>query len=257
MRAMIALVVCVASRGGFVMRWCVLFVCVVVSLGSFVSAAAPPVEKYTYRKIHDPNGTGKFYMDREIALVMGHQGADWLERPEREQEERTDKILAALGLKPGMVVADLGAGSGYYTFPIAQKVGAKGKVYAVDVQKEMLAIITRKIKAKKVTNVETVLGTATDPKLPEGKIDLILMVDVYHEFSHPYEMTEAMIKALKVGGQLVFVEFKLEDEQVLIKLVHKMAEKQVKKEMAIHPLKHVKTLDSLPWQHVIFFEKLK
>jgi ubiquinone/menaquinone biosynthesis C-methylase UbiE len=186
---------------------------------------------------------------------MGHQGADWLDRKEREQEERTDKVLAALPLKPGMVVADLGAGSGYYTFPMAQEVGPKGKVYAVDVQKEMLAIIRRKTKAKKVTNVEPVLGTATDPKLPKGKVDLILMVDVYHEFSHPYEMTVALLDALKVGGQLVFVEFKLEDENVPIKLVHKMSEKQVKKEMAIHPLKHVRTVGDLPWQHVIFFSK--
>src|SRR5262249_44110464 len=155
------------------------------------------------------DGIGKFYMNREIAQVMGHEAADWLERPKRQQEEHTDKVLAALPLKPGMVVVDLGAGSGYYTFPMAEKVGAKGQVYAVDVQKEMLTIIKRKMKSKKVTNVEPVLGTVTDPKLPQGKVDLILMVDVYHEFSHPYEMTEAMIRSLKPGGQLVFVEFKL------------------------------------------------
>src|SRR5262245_41560109 len=237
------------------MRWHLLFVCVVVSLAGFVSAAAPPVLKYEYRREHDPDGIGKFYMDREIAQVMGHQAADWLERPKRQQEERTDKILAALPLKPGMAVADVGAGSGYYTFPMAEKVGAKGKVYAVDVQKEMLDIIKRRMKARKVANVEPVLGTETDPKLPDGKVDLILMVDVYHEFSHPYEMTEAMIRSLRPGGLLVFVEYKLEDKDVPIKLVHKMSVAQVKKEMAIHPLRHVKTLDTLPWQHVIFFEK--
>jgi precorrin-6B methylase 2 len=237
------------------MRRHVFFVSVILLLGGFVSAAAPPVPKYEYRKEHDPDGIGKFYMGREIAWVMGYQAADWLERPERDREEHTTKLLKALPLKPGMVVADVGAGSGYYTFPMAEKVGAKGKVLAVDVQKEMLTIIKRKMKSKKITNVEPIQGTETDPKLPAGKVDLILMVDVYHEFSHPYEMAEAMIKALKPGGLLVFVEYRLEDEKVPIKLVHKMSIKQVKKEMAIHPVKHVKTVDTLPWQHVIFFEK--
>jgi ubiquinone/menaquinone biosynthesis C-methylase UbiE len=238
------------------MRRHFLFVSVVLLLGGFVSAAAPPVPKYEYRKEHDPDGIGKFYLGREIAWVMGHQAADWLERPKRVEEERTDTLLKILPLKAGMVVADVGAGSGYFTFPMAEKVGAKGKVLAVDVQKEMLDIIKRKMKSKKVTNVEPVLGTLTDPKLPAGKVDLILMVDVYHEFSHPYEMTEAMVKALKPGGQLVFVEYRLEDENVPIKLVHKMTEKQVKKEMAIHPqMKHAKTVGTLPWQHVIIFEK--
>lgn len=229
---------------------------VLLCAGSLL-AIAPPVPKYEYRKEHDPDGIGKFYMGREIAWVMGHQGADWLDRPERVKEEHTDKMLKLLPLKPGMVVADLGAGTGYFSFPMAEKVGPKGKVLAVDIQKEMLDIIRRRMKAKKVTNIEPVLGTITDPKLPAGKVDLILMVDVYHEFSHPYEMTVAMIKALKVGGLLVFVEYRLEDPNVPIKLVHKMSQKQVKKEMAIHPLKHVKTHDTLPWQHVIVFEKTK
>jgi ubiquinone/menaquinone biosynthesis C-methylase UbiE len=218
-------------------------------------AAAPPPVKYTYRKVHDPDGIGKFFMGREIAWVMGYQGAEWLDRPEREKEERTDKLLKALPLKPGMVVADLGAGSGYYTFPIADKVGPKGKVYAVDIQKEMLDIINRRMKAREVTNIVPVRGTISDPKLPEGKVDLILMVDVYHEFSHPYEMTVAMVKALKPGGLLVFVEYRMEDPAVPIKLVHKMSQKQVIQEMRPHPVKHVKTLDMLPWQHVMLFKK--
>jgi ubiquinone/menaquinone biosynthesis C-methylase UbiE len=128
-------------------------------------------------------------------------------------------------------------------------------VLAVDVQKEMLAIIKKRMKAKKIANVETILGTNTDPKLPAGKVDLILMVDVYHEFSHPYEMSEAMVKALKPGGLLVFVEYRLEDPKVPILLTHKMSQKQVKREMALFPVKHVKTLDGLPWQHIILFEK--
>ncbi len=218
-------------------------------------AAAPPTPRYEYRREHDPNGLGKFYMGREIAWYMSHEGASWLERPERLQEERTDKLLQALPVKPGMTIADIGAGSGYYTFPLAKKVGPGGKVLAVDIQKEMLAIIRRRMTAGKVSNVEPVLGTATDPKLPEGKVDLILLVDVYHEFSHPYEMTEAMVKALKPKGLVVFVEYRLEDPNVPIKLVHKMSQKQVIKEMAPHRLRHVKTLDFLPWQHVILFEK--
>jgi ubiquinone/menaquinone biosynthesis C-methylase UbiE len=235
-------------------RWR-LAVVLILAATAALNAAGPPVPKYEYRAAHDPDGIGKFYMGREIAWVMGHQAADWLDRPERVKEERTDKLLKMLPLKPGMVVADVGAGSGYFSFSMAEKVGPKGKVLAVDIQKEMLTIIRKRMKAKKVTNVEPVLGTITDPKLPAGKVDLILMVDVYHEFSHPCEMTEAMVKALKVGGKLVFVEYRLEDPNVPIKLVHKMTEKQVKKEMAIHPLRHVKTLDGLPWQHVIIFEK--
>lgn len=218
-------------------------------------AAGPPVIRYTYRRVHDPNGIGKFYMGREIAYVMGHQAADWLDRPERVKEERTDQLLKLLPLKPGMVVADVGAGSGYFSFPMAEKVGPKGKVLAVDIQKEMLTLIRRRMTARKVKNIEPILGTKTDPKLPEGEVDLILMVDVYHEFSHPYEMTEAMVKALRPGGLLIFVEYRLEDPDVPIKWVHKMSEKQVKTEMEPHPLRHVKTIDSLPWQHVILFEK--
>jgi ubiquinone/menaquinone biosynthesis C-methylase UbiE len=203
----------------------------------------------------EPGGSGKFYMDREIAFVMGHLGAGWLERPEREKEEEPKKLLKVLDLKPGMVVADIGAGSGYYSFRLSEKVGAKGKVLAVDIQKEMLDIIRKRMKNDKVENVEPVLGTETDPKLPADGVDLILMVDVYHEFTFPYEMTEAMIKALKPSGRMAFVEFRREDEKVPILLAHKMTEKQVLAEMALHPVKHVKTIESLPWQHVIMFEK--
>jgi ubiquinone/menaquinone biosynthesis C-methylase UbiE len=214
---------------------------------------APP--RYEYRKLHDPNGTGKFYMGREIALVMGHQGADWLDRPEREQEEAPSKLHELLKLRPGDVVADIGAGSGYHTLRIAKLVGPDGKVYAVDIQPEMLALIRKRAKARGLRNVELIQGTETDPKLPAESTDLILLVDVYHEFSHPYEMTEALIRALKPKGRMVFVEFRMEDENVPIKLVHKMSQKQVLKEMAPHPLRWVGTLDTLPWQHVIVFEK--
>ena len=220
-----------------------------------VAPAEPP--RYEFRREHDPNGTGKFYLGREIAQVMGHQAAGWLERPEREQEEQPAKLIETLKFKAGEVVADVGAGSGYLTFRLAERVGPTGKVLAVDIQPEMLALIRQRMKQRGVTNVEPVLGTVSDPKLPAGGVDTIIMVDVYHEFSHPYEMAEAMVKALKVGGRLVFVEYRLEDEAVPIKLVHKMSEAQVKKEMAPFPLRHVKTSDVLPWQHIIVFEKVE
>jgi precorrin-6B methylase 2 len=215
----------------------------------------PPTLRYEYRREHDPDGIGKFYLGREIAYVMGHQAADWLERPTREKEERSSLLLKSLAFKPGQVVADIGAGSGYFTFPIAREVGATGKVYAVDIQPEMLDLIRKRMRERKVTNVVPVLATETDTKIPKESIDLMLLVDVYHEFSHPYEMTCAMVSALKPGGQLVFVEYRLEDPDVPIKLVHKMSQRQVLKEMEPHPLRHVRTLNVLPWQHIIVFEK--
>lgn len=211
--------------------------------------------RYEIRKKHDPDGIGKFYMGREIAQVMGYQAAEWLERPEREKEEQTRKLFESLELKEGETVADIGAGSGYYTFSMAQRVGAKGKVYAVDIQPQMLDIIRKRMKVARVSNVVPTRGTETDPKLPENAIDTILLVDVYHEFSYPFEMTEAMVKSLKPTGRIIFVEFKMEDANVPIKLVHKMSEKQVIREMEPHPLKWLKTVGTLPWQHVIVFEK--
>ncbi|MHB1422298.1 MAG: class I SAM-dependent methyltransferase [Gemmataceae bacterium] len=226
-----------------------------LTLFALTLCAEPPASRYKMGTPTDPGGSGKFYMDREISMVMGHEGAGWLERPERAKEEQPKKLLKMLEVKAGMLVADIGAGSGYYSFRLAEKVGAKGKVLAVDIQKEMLDIIRTRMKRNKVENIEPVLGTETDPKLPAGGVDLILMVDVYHEFAFPYEMTQALTKALKTGGRLVFVEFRREDENVPILLAHKMTEKQVRAEMEPHPLKHVKTLESLPWQHVIIFEK--
>ena len=212
--------------------------------------------KYETRADHDPNGTGKFYMGREIAQVMGYLGAGWLDRPERMKEEEPAKLVKALDVKPGMVVADVGAGSGYHTFLLSPLVGEKGQVIAEDIEQRMLNLIDHRAKERKVTNVRTVKGTEKDPKLPANGVDLILMVDVYHEFSHPFEMAEKMVDALKPGGRLVFVEFRLEDESVPIKLVHKMSERQVLKEMGVFPeLEHTKTVGTLPWQHVIIFTK--
>ncbi len=230
---------------------------IALSLCALALHAEPPRarERYKTGTPIDPGGSGKFYMGREISQVMGHQGAGWLERPERVKEEQPSKLLKMLEVKSGMIVADIGAGSGYHSFRLAKAVGAKGKVLAVDIQKEMLDIIRKRIKANKVKNIEAILGTETDPKLPAGEVDLILMVDVYHEFTHPYEMMQALAKALKPSGRMVFVEFRREDEKVPILLAHRMTVKQVLAEMAPHPLKHAKTIESLPWQHVIIFEK--
>ena len=223
-------------------------------------AADPPKKRqpptYEERANHNPDGIGKFYMGREIAMVMGYGGAGWLERPERIKEEEPAKLLEALAVKPGMVVADVGAGSGYHVFRLAPVVGEKGKVIASDIQPQMLGLIREKAKRLNVTNIETVQGNDADPKLPRAGVDLILMVDVYHEFAKPFEMIEKMVDALKPGGRLVFVEFKLEDEKVPIKLLHKMSERQVLKEMEPFPeMTHTKTVKTFAWQHVIIFSK--
>ena len=217
----------------------------------------PKKELYETRKEHDPYGSGKFYLGREIAQVMGYQGAGWLERPEREKEERVSKLMPALEIKEGQVVVDLGAGSGFHTMKLSKLVGPEGKVYAVDIQPEMLDIIGKRVRKDNIKNVILVHNTEKDPKLPESKIDMILMVDVYHELSYPYEVTTELVKALKPGGRLVFVEFRLEDKKVPILDVHRMSIRQVMKEMEPHALKHSKTLDHLPWQHVIIFEKVE
>jgi SAM-dependent methyltransferase len=233
---------------------------IVVSLGSSLIGQSPITDKptvprYEHHEKHDPNGIGKFYFGREIAHVMGHQGADWLERPERQREERPDLLLDSLKLRPGDVAADIGAGTGYYSWRLAKAVGEKGRVYAVEIQQEMLDLLARKLGDRGVTNVTGVLGTITDPKLSAGSVDLILMVDVYHEFSHPYEMMESICRALKPGGRVALVEFRTEDPKVPIKEVHKMSEAQVRKEMAVHPLEWVETIGVLPWQHLIVFRK--
>ena len=209
-----------------------------------------------YTSVHGtPDGIGKVYMGREIAKVMSYYGASWLERPERKEEERPDLVLAALDLKPGMKVADIGAGSGYYSSRMAERVGKDGVVYAVDVQPEMIEILRLQMKQQHVTNVTPILGTETDPKLPAGELDLAIMVDVYHELAYPYEMLASIVKSLKPGGRVVFVEFRGDDPKVPIKAVHTMTEAQVRKEASVQRLEWVRTVGGLPWQQVVIFRK--
>ena len=213
------------------------------------------ISHYTYG-LPTRDGIGKHYMGREISQVMGHLGAGWLERPERERQERTDLLIAGLSLSDDSVVADIGAGTGYFTFPVAQRV-PRGKVISVDIQPEMLASIERRKALEKVANVETVLGEEDDPKLPDNEIDLAFIVDAYHEFSFPREMGERLKESLKPGGQLVLVEYRAEDPRVPIKRLHKMSEVQVKQEMAAIGLDWVRTERYLPHQHVLIFQKSK
>ena len=201
------------------------------------------------------DGIGKAYQGREISHVMGHLGADWLERPERQQEERPDLLIQSLGIRPGQTVADIGAGSGYFTRRMAREVGKEGKVLAVDIQPEMLEILQNNLKAEGIENVEMILGKEQSPNLPEASLDLVLMVDVYHEFSFPHEMMTAIRKALKPNGQVVWVEYRLEDPRVPIKLLHKMSKDQVRKEAEFQGFEWVRTYEGLPRQHVLFFKK--
>jgi len=201
-------------------------------------------------------GIGKIYMGREISHVMGHLAAGWLERPEREREEMPSRLIEMLKLKEGDVVADIGVGTGYIARRISPKIGETGIVYGVEIQREMLDLLAEKMVEEGITNIKGVLGTITDPKLPPNSVDLAIMVDVYHEFSHPYEMMQNICRALKIGGRVAFIEYRLEDDNVPIKRLHKMSELQVIKEATPHPLSWIETLDDLPWQHVIIFEKI-
>lgn len=227
----------------------------VLLLSAVAGRAADDVTSRYEQREASRDGIGRFYMGREIAQVMGHLGAPWLERAERIDEERPDLLHPLLSLKPGMAVADIGAGTGYHSWRMAEKVGPQGRVYAVDIQPEMLSLLATNMTRRGFTNVVGVLGTVTDPKLPAASLDLVLMVDVYHEFDHPFEMLDAIVRALKPGGRVAFVEFRGEQVSVPIKPLHKMTEAQVRKEAEVHALEWVETRRELPWQHLIVFRK--
>ena len=201
------------------------------------------------------DGIGKVYMGREIAGVMGWQGASWLERDERQQEERGDLLLRELGLKPGMAVADIGAGTGYYARRMAPLVGSSGVVYATDVQPEMMQMLADGAKKAGLTNIKPVLGGLQSVNLPDNSIDLAIMVDVYHELAYPFEVVESLVRALKPDGRIAYIEYRMEDPRVPIKIAHKMSEAQVRKEAAAHGLVWERTASTLPWQHVVIFRK--
>jgi SAM-dependent methyltransferase len=205
------------------------------------------------------DGIGKRYMGREIAGVMGWQGAAWLEREEREREERTDLLMTALALQPGMVVADVGAGTGYLARRMATAVAPGGKVLAVDVQPEMISMLKKLAAQKGLSNIVPTLCTEDDVRLPAGTVDLAIMVDVYHELSYPREVLASIVRSLKPGGRVVFIEYRAEDDRVPIKALHKMSEAQVKREVAAlatpPALVWERTVGTLPWQHMIVFRK--
>ncbi|MCA9080006.1 MAG: class I SAM-dependent methyltransferase [Planctomycetaceae bacterium] len=190
---------------------------------------------------------------------MGHQGIAWLERPERDEEEGLSLLMKLLDLKPGMVVADIGAGSGVISTMLARRVGPEGVVLAVDIQQEMLDALQAKCKLLEITNVEPVLGTTKSPQLNPNSVDLVIMVDVYHEFDFPFEMLQSISHSLKPGGRVAFIEYRKEDPKVPIKEVHKMSEAQVKREALLpeHQLRWLTTKGELPRQHVVLFEKMQ
>jgi ubiquinone/menaquinone biosynthesis C-methylase UbiE len=194
------------------------------------------------------------YLGRRVAQPMGYMHMNWLSRPERIQEENPQEMLEQLNLRDGLVVCDLGSGDGYHTLQMAPRVGPSGKIIAVDIQPQMLQELSRKLAEKKLENVETVLGELWDPKLPEHAVDLILMVDVYHEFSHPIQMLAALRKSLKPDGLIALVEFRAEDPTVLIRAEHKMTKTQILKEYKANGFKVAKEYDRLPWQHLMFMQ---
>lgn len=212
-----------------------------------------PPEIYHF-KTASKGGSGKFYMDREISTVMGHEGINWLERDSRENEEAPSQAVLALDLSPDAVVADIGSGSGYYSFRIAKLV-PDGQVIGVDIQPEMLTFLEQRAGELEVDNVRPHLGKIDDIQLDPESIDAALMVDAYHEFSHPHEMMESIVSALRPGGRVFLIEYRAEDPSVPIKALHKMSQLQARKEMETHGLEWETTHNMLPWQHLMVFRK--
>jgi SAM-dependent methyltransferase len=243
----------VGWQGRVKLRPALFLACLSGLLLAVASIAATPSDRYT-RGTPSADGIGKRYQGREIAHVMGWQAAPWLERDEREAEERTSLLIEELNLKPGMVVADVGAGSGYLSRRMAPLV-LPGRVIAVDIQPEMLALLKKVTEDPRYANIEPLLGSAADTHLPAASVDLAIMVDVYHELEYPHEVMESIVRSLKPGGRMAFVEYRGEDASVPIKTLHKMTEKQVRLEAGQHALTWERTSRKLPWQHLIVFRK--
>jgi len=217
------------------------------------STTASAEETYTFSS-PSRDGTGKYYLGRELSHVMGHLGASWLERAEREKEENVSQAIQNMKLKPNEIIADIGAGSGYYAFRMAQEV-PDGKVLAVDLQPEMLDIMRQKIKKNKIKNVELIQGEEASPNLAENSIDMAMMVDVYHELSYPKEVMQEIVAALKPNGRFILLEYRMEDPKVPIKRLHKMSLEQAVKEMKAVGLRLKENVENLPWQHFMVFVK--
>jgi len=219
------------------------------------AGATKTTDSYYQFSAANYEGIGKRYMDREISHVMGHQGAGWLERPDRADDERTDLLLENLPIETGDNVADIGAGTGYFSLPMAQMVGNEGTVYAVDIQPEMLSIIESRSAEQGIGNITRVLADTDDPRLPPDSIDMVLFVDAYHEFEFPREVMTSIYDSLVAGGQIILIEYRAEDPRVPIKRLHKMSERQARKEMEAAGFRFVHNLDFLPQQHFLVFEK--
>jgi SAM-dependent methyltransferase len=231
---------------------------VLLSIALFFTAAAgaapPAVDLAIDRNVPIPPAA-THHMGREIAQTMHYTGAPWLVRESRQREEDCRLLIEALDIRPGQVICDMGCGNGFYTLELARRVGPRGLVYAVDVQPEMLHMLAERLVREGVRNVRPVLGTPIDPRLPKATVDLVLCVDVYHEFSHPVAMLERIHESLAADGQLVLAEFRGEDPAVPIKPLHKMTKAQVRAEL--EPAGYVldRQFDRLPWQHLLFFKK--
>lgn len=247
--------ICHAHRTLSILLACLSALTLLSSASIDAMAQAAPTDARYERIEPSPDGIGKRYMGREIAGVMGWEGAQWLERQGRAREERPELLLRELALAPGMTVADIGAGTGYYTWQLAKKVGPGGRVYAVDVQPEMIGMLDSQMAMRGVRNVVSVLGSDTSVKLPRASVDLAIMVDVYHELAYPAEVLDSIVGALKPGGRVVFVEYRAEDPAVAIKPLHKMSKLQIRREATAHGLKWERSIDSLPIQHAIVFRK--
>jgi ubiquinone/menaquinone biosynthesis C-methylase UbiE len=213
-------------------------------LGEDLTADSRPVEK-----------TRRSYLGRVVAQPMSHRGASWLIRPEREQEENASESFDRLGLEPGMTIVDMGCGNGFWTLPMAKEVGQDGRVLAVDIQREMLSKLKARGAQQSLNNIEPILGKVNDPRLPIGEVDMVLMVDVYHEFSHPQSMLWSIRRSLKPKGVVALLEYREEDPSVPIKPRHKMSKRQIIKEYQANRLKLVREYNGLPWQHLMFFAR--
>lgn len=236
-----------------ILPWIVLASVLAGCGGTPPASDAPRAGAYGERE-PTPDGIGKTYFGREIAHFMTHQGIPWLERDSREAEERTATLLDALALAPGMTVADIGAGSGRLTVPIARRI-APGIAYGTDIQPEMLAFLEARARTERLPNLVGILGDADGVPLPEGSVDLVLLVDAYHEFEFPWEMMRSIRRALRPGGRVALVEFRAEDPAVPIKDLHKMSEAQARRELEAAGLRWESTDGRLPWQHLLWFRK--